>query len=200
MGTSSSHSRPILLSVMRRSRPYFLRSESEPSRPTCAGGRLKRFANRKYSARVCCAAAQRKMGSEASPKSAIPSSASPKIRMPWQEASRKPFASKAPETEHESTDDDGHVLGVHAINRKQRALPNDLIDQRRHSGKQEERTEQEVLPFLLAPIKIEGSCEKKEQVKDQEQQDGTCSHVSPDRVSGKTAHKDYGLIHAARAV
>src|SRR5205814_10075486 len=55
MGASSSHSRPIVLSVTRRSRPYFLRSESEPSRPTCAAGGLMLFANRMYSTRVCCA-------------------------------------------------------------------------------------------------------------------------------------------------
>src|SRR5438552_16292691 len=127
------------------------------------------------------------MCSEASPKRAIPSSASPKNKMPWRgnRAEAQPPARLPRPRPSMKALTTMATDSAFAVDRKQRALPNHLIDQRGHSGKQEERTEQEVLPFLLAAVKIQSGREKKEQVKDQKQQDGTCGHVSPERVSGR---------------
>jgi hypothetical protein len=95
-------------------------------------------------------------GGEAEDRDAQFSQTKNQDSMAW-EAGREPASGKTSETQpqHKSTDDDGHRLRVHAINREQSALPHDLIDKRGHSREKKEGAEQEVLPLLFAAIEIE---------------------------------------------
>jgi len=72
-----------------------------------------------------------------------------------------------------------------------------LVNEGGHSRKKEERAQQEVLPFLLAPIKVEGRYDKKKQVEKKEEQNRTGDHDPPESGCDGSIEEDYDNVRAA---
>ena len=83
-------------------------------------------------------------GSDASPKAPIDSSTSPNKRRAGRDGSfgdRAARQASEPEAQHERRDDDRDRLDVDFINGKQRALPDDLVEERREPRREEHEQE-----------------------------------------------------------
>src|SRR5258707_2956884 len=90
----------------------------------------------------------------------------------WKTRGEAP-SDQAAETQakHKSADDDRDGFGVHSIDGEEHSLPDDLIDQRGHSGKEEKDTDQQRLFSFLFFVKEKRGGKEESKIKNQQCQD-----------------------------